>query len=75
MADDNTQMCMLIFNIFAFVITLYICQGLYELHYEYNKQWAPEIREICGAYVTWKTAFNCHVMFFFICMTFSVGTA
>ena len=29
----------------------------------------------CLAYITWKTAFLIHLIFFFLCLAFTVGTA
>jgi hypothetical protein len=75
MAQDNEQVCLLAFNIFSFVCILYSCQGIYLIYESYMKIVDPLEREKCGPYVTWKTTFLLHIIFFFVCIAFSVGTA
>jgi hypothetical protein len=45
------------------------------IYESYMKIADPLEREKCGPYVTWKTTFLLHIIFFFICIAFSVGTA
>jgi len=74
MARDNEQVCMLAFNLFSFVCIIYSCYAIYEMQYKYyhlNFEW----QQSCLPYVAWKCTFLGHIVFFFLCIAFSVGTA
>lgn len=74
MAQDNEQVCLLAFNIFSFICILYSCKSIYDLQLRYyNLQ--PNEQDECMPYITWKTGFNMHIIFFFVFIAFSVGTA
>lgn len=75
MAQDNEQVCLLAFNVFGLVCVLYSCMGIYDLQKTYREMPADDDQEKCFPYVVWKTGFLVHIVFFFICLSFSVGTA
>lgn len=74
MAQDNEQICLLAFNVFGLICILYSCIGIYDLTNEYRKLEDFE-KELCQPYIVWKVSFLIHIIFFFICLSFSVGTA
>ena len=74
MAQDNEQVCLLAFNIFSFVCVAFSCMTIYDLQKKYQGFSDPE-REACMPYIAWKSAFLMHMVFFFMCLAFSVGTA
>ena len=74
MAQDNEQICLLAFNVFGLICILYSCIGIYDLQQQYRKLELYE-QEDCQPYLIWKVVFLVHIIFFFICLSFSVGTA
>lgn len=75
MAQDNEQICLLAFNVFSIVCILYCCENIYSVIVEYSKIGNEEDQQACHTYLIWKIVFLLHVIFFFISLSFSVGTA
>lgn len=74
MARDNEQVCLLVFNVFAFVCVGFSCMTIYELQSQYAS-FDPPKQQACLPYVTWKCGFLFHLIFLFTCLAFTVGTA
>ena len=74
MAQDNEQICLLAFNVFGLICVIYSCMNIYDISTKYRGL-DPIEQEECTVYLVWKIAFLLHVIFTFICLSFSVGTA
>jgi len=56
------------------VCVVYSCMGVYYVAKDYYNLDSEE-RSECYPYLAWKTGFLFHIIFFFICVSFSVGAA
>ena len=74
MAQDNESVCLLAFNVFGVVCIVYSSMGIYDLILLYQSLSLAD-QQLCEPYLFWKSIFLVHIIFFFICMSFSVGTA
>ena len=73
MALGNEQLCLLVFNIFAILCVVYSCIAIFNISNSYNEL-SPAVQEICNPYVWWKEGFLLHVIFFFMALSFTIGT-
>jgi len=74
MSESNEQVCLLAFNIFGVICSLYSALSIYDLQKSYQEL-GDQQQENCTPYLIWKVGFLVHIIFFFICLSFSVGVA
>jgi hypothetical protein len=74
MAENNEALCCMAFNIFGIACIVYCSSSLYNLSTNFYKL-GQEDQSECEPYALWKGAILGHIIFFFTCMSFSMGTA
>ena len=74
MARDNEQICLLAFNVFSTICVVFSCTKIDDLVKDYII--LPDYdKDLCYPYLIWKIIFMLHIIFFLVCLSFSVGTA
>ena len=63
----------MVFHCFAILCVIYSCISIWNLAIKFNEL-EPEAQESCQPYAIWKSVFLTHVVFFFISMSFALGT-
>ena len=64
---------MLVFHCFGALCSIYCCISLFNLATDYSGL-EPAYKSECKPYAIWKSAFLCHIIFFFMALSFAVGT-
>ena len=72
--DDNSSICSLVCNILGMMAIIYSCKGISDLTSTYFSS-TPDEQQECMPYYIWKLGFMAHIIFFFMCVIFSISTA